>query len=140
VAVRPGHGNTYRHAVGFGQRAAFDSPLAPVGRVLATPLPRPNSTSPSPSLSTRRGVPTPPAIEAWVSYRTRTHPRFIRRLPLTTGAQHNIDAVGTLPIRHLRASVAEGMRIDMSGNQRLPQVIGHGGNRRSALRCIVCAG
>ena len=70
VAVGPVHRQTHRNALGFGQQAALDAPLAWVGGVGAGFFPRPGaiwsgrrpcSPNSSPDPSVRHSVPVPPA-------------------------------------------------------------------------------
>ena len=118
VAVGPVHCQTYRNALGFGQQATLDAPLAPVGGVGAGFSPRPGATwswprpySPnsSPAPSVRRSVPVPPATtpgtpqrqptpgKAQVGGGAGTDARGVQRFPLATGAQGHWRRCGREP-------------------------------------------
>ena len=80
VAVGPVHRQTHRNALGFGQQATFDAPLAWVGGVGAGFFPRPGaiwsgrrpcSPNSSPDPSVRHSVPVPPATAPETPQRPR---------------------------------------------------------------------
>ena len=148
MPIGPLHRQPHRDAMAFGQQATFDAALAPVGGIGAGFLPAQGRfgdgaihTQPGPietlefiklgdanlpQLQKYAGL--DPRLIAIMGCRVGTELGLIQRLPLTAGAQHIEDGVGTQALRDSGTATAESVRVDVDwqqGLQDVPQGVGH---------------
>ena len=146
MAIGALHGESDRHATAFGEHAALGADLAAVGGILAHLFPpkggfghravhrQPRPVNPPQGVIVQQAlspegkedVRLRPLLEAAMGGTTGTEARFVQRIPLAAGAEHEEDGIHGLPIIDTGTMTPQGVRFARREQRldALPQLVG----------------